>query len=62
MKHQGKGYTIEVEDVKPSDKAQRMMGEIKVTLDGNFGLAQCKRCMNIIRISDTTCTHCGEGQ
>ena len=90
MKHQGKGYTIEIADVKPSDKPQRMMPPIKVSMqtfflpkeepvnerksDGwdemvmagevshGFRIHMCKSCPNVIRISDTTCPHCGEGQ
>lgn len=29
---------------------------------GFFDMIQCKHCMAAIKESDTTCTHCGEGQ
>lgn len=66
MKIEGNGYTIETEDIKDSDKPQRMMAPIKVSIQTfrqTFrDLVPCKHCMRVLDKSDTTCPHCGEGQ
>jgi len=62
MKIEGNGYAIECDDIKDSDKPQRMMAPIKVSIQAFRDLAPCKHCMHVIDKSDTTCTHCGEGQ